>query len=269
MATIEQKHNLSDSHWYTRMGVPAYTIKKAKGGGERSTTLRDARKHNLLPSVTTIFNIMSKPGLDSWKLNKAIEAALSTQRDDGEPDDHYYKRIIERSRSEVSEAADLGTRIHDAIEASFPVYVKQIPEDLEQYVNPTMDLLHDLSIENPILEKVVVNHKEGYAGRADLMGKVTGSNKSWNVVVDFKTRKTKKGVKITPYDFQPMQLAAYAMAAFGTLDNCLASNLYISTTEPGRVENVAYSEKKLKEEYDAFLHMNAMWRYLKKYDPRS
>ena len=46
MATLEKQSNLSDSHWYTRDGQPAYTIKK-KDGSDRPATLRDARKHNL------------------------------------------------------------------------------------------------------------------------------------------------------------------------------------------------------------------------------
>jgi hypothetical protein len=262
MATLEKQGNLSDSHWYTRNGQPAYTIKK-KDGGDRPATLRDARKHNLLPSVTTIFNIMAKPQLDKWKLAKAVQAALTTTRDDGEPDDRYHQRILERSRSEVSEAAELGTRIHDAIEAAFGG--QEPPGDLKPYVQPTMKYLIELHLQNIRLEDVVVNQSEGYAGRVDLMADFNGIP----IVIDFKTRKTKKGERVAPYEFQSMQIAAYARAAFGSLNHVWGANLYISTTEPERVEVVSYKPHELRKEYEAFQHMCALWRYSKNYDPRS
>jgi len=263
MATIEKKNDLVSSHWYTRDGKPAYTIKKSKGDGERNTTLRDARKYNLLPSVTTLFGIMSKPGLDRWKLGKAIEATLETPRDDGEPDDRYHSRILERSFEETSEAAELGTRIHDAIDAYFDG-VKP-PEDLAQFVNPTIEYLKSLCLTNIRREEVVVNHAQGYAGRVDLMADFGNAK----IVIDFKTKKTKPGVKVVPFDYQATQISAYAMAAFGTLDKCWGANFYISTTEPGRIEKAVYDQSTLESEYEVLTNIASIWRHLKKYDPRS
>ena len=192
MATLEKKVDLDGSHWYSREGVPAYTIKKAKGDGERNTTLRDARKHRLLPSVTTIFGIMAKAGLDRWKIGKAIEATLSTPRDEGETDARYFDRIRSRSYEETDKAAKLGTRIHDAIDAAFDSV--EPAEDLKQYVEPTMEYLRTLNLQNIEREGTVVNLKEGYAGRVDLLARYGNSN----IIIDFKTKKTKEGVKITP-----------------------------------------------------------------------
>lgn len=263
MATLENKNDLSSSHWYTRTGQPAYEIKKAKGEGTRPATLRDARKHGLLPSVTTIFGIMAKPGLDRWKIGKAIEAALSTPRDDNEPDDRYHKRIRERSFEETSEAAKLGTRIHDAIDNAFDGIEPE--EELKQYVAPTLEYLKTLNLSDIRREEVVVNLFDGYAGRVDLLARYG----STNIVIDFKTKKTQEGVKITPFEFQATQIAAYGMAAFGTLDRCIGANIFISTTEPGRIETCVYKEEKLKSEYEAFIDMSSLWRFLKKFDPRS
>lgn len=263
MATIEKKNDLVSSHWYTRDGIPAYTIKKSKGDGERNTTLRDARKYNLLPSVTTLFGIMSKPGLDRWKLGKAIEATLQTSRDEGEPDDRYYARVLERSFEETTDAAELGTKIHDAIDAYFDGVSP--PEDLAQYVNPTIEYLNTLNLTDIRREDVVVNSVEGYAGRVDLMAKYGNAN----IIIDFKTKKTKKGVKVTPFDYQATQIAAYAMAAFGSLDKCYGANIYISTTEPGRIEKAVYDQKTLESEYEVLTNIASIWRHLKKYDPRS
>jgi len=61
-----------NGHWYTKDGTPAYTtIGKT---GERPTTLRDARKEGLLPSVTTINGQLSKAGLDTWKQQQVLLA---------------------------------------------------------------------------------------------------------------------------------------------------------------------------------------------------
>lgn len=262
MATLEKKQDLSDSHWYSRDGVPAYTMLK-KDGGERSTTLRDARKHGLLPSVTTIFAIMAKPGLDKWKLSKAVEAAMLVDRDQGEPQDRYIDRVIERSREEVTQAANLGTRIHDAIDAAFDGVEPE--QELKPYVEPTMAYLSALGLSDIQREDVVVNAAHGYAGRVDLLARFGNSN----IVIDFKTRKTTEGQKVTPYEFQAMQIAAYGMAAFGSLEFTHGANVYISTTEPGRIETSAYKPEMLQSEYEAFKSMCAIWRYLKNYDPRS
>ena len=56
-------------HWYTQEGEPCYTQVTASGknkGKDRNTTLRDARKQNLLPSVTTVQSIQSKPVIVQW-----------------------------------------------------------------------------------------------------------------------------------------------------------------------------------------------------------
>ena len=67
---------------------------------------------------------------------------------------------------------------------------------------------------------------------------------------------------------QGAQLAAYAASHFGTeaLPKCLLANIYISTTEPGRMEVCKHADA--PGEYDYFLHCAAVWRHLKSYDPR-
>ena len=49
-------------HWYLPDGAPAYEI-RGTNGKVRPVTLRDARKLNLLPSVTTIMQCAAKPQL--------------------------------------------------------------------------------------------------------------------------------------------------------------------------------------------------------------
>ena len=68
------------SHWYSADGQPMYEVPKAKGGGTRKTTIRDARKHGWYPSVTSILKIVDKPFLNAWIANQAIEACIEVSQ---------------------------------------------------------------------------------------------------------------------------------------------------------------------------------------------
>src|SRR5438132_5206118 len=82
--TTETKTLPSESeHWYFQDGQPCYTI-IGKNGKERATRLNDARKLDLVPSVTKILNEAAKPGLESWKAKQILEAALPLPKLDGE-----------------------------------------------------------------------------------------------------------------------------------------------------------------------------------------
>jgi len=88
------------------------------------------------------------------------------------------------------------------------------------------------------------------------------------VILDYKTRKTKEGEKVTTYDGQGMQLAAYAVAQWGEamLDKVTAANVFISTTEPGRMEVCKHED--LRGEWEAFKAACVLWRKAKGFDPR-
>ena len=115
-------------HWYDKDGNPKHWV-ESKNGTKRGTTLRDARKLNLVPSVTSVLDIMAKPGLDRWKINKTIEASMSLHRGDFEDDDSLSKRILYESKREVEEASKRGIRIHDLLESFFKT--GNIPNDKE------------------------------------------------------------------------------------------------------------------------------------------
>jgi hypothetical protein len=63
--------------------------------------------------------------------------------------------------------------------------------------------------------------------------------------VDYKTKKTTEGEPIVPYPEQKMQIAAYWHAAFPVwLDSPMGGcNIFISSTEPGRVEAHWYDKR--------------------------
>jgi hypothetical protein len=60
------------SHYYTEKAEPAHY--EAKDG--KPTTLREARKLDLVPSVTTIQGIVDKPALTYWLQKQAVKEAV-------------------------------------------------------------------------------------------------------------------------------------------------------------------------------------------------
>lgn len=256
------RSNAPASHWYRADGAAVHEM-PTQAGGKRPTTIRDARNLKLLPSVTNVLGVIAKPQLDVWKLNQVALAAVKHPKQQGESDEYWMRRIVEASKEPVIEAADLGSRIHEALELATDG--RPFDEALRVYVEPVIAWLKGTGITIIEREVVLVNPAEGYAGRCDALFRF---GKAGTGVIDFKTRKTERGKIVTPYDGQGAQLAAYAAAYFGveTLPKCLLANLYISTTEPGRMEVCKHADA--GGEYEYFLHCCAVWRKLKGYDPR-
>jgi RecB family exonuclease len=138
-------------------------------------------------------------------------------------------------------------------------------ETLRVYVNPVLEWKRETGIVLTERELTLVNKVEGFAGTADVFFRY-GQNGIG--ILDYKTRKTKPGEELQAYDGQAMQLAAYAATYWGeeALDRVLAANVYISTTEPGRMAVVKHAD--LRKHWEAFKISASLWRYLKDFDPR-
>lgn len=253
----------SGSHWYSTTGEPCHQVKKAKGDGDRNTTIADARKLGLLPSVTNILSVIAKPGLDKWKLRQVAAAAYTQPPQGEETVDYFTDRVIEAAFAQVVQAADLGSRIHDALEKLLEG--EGVEDEMLPYVQPAMDWKREKGLTFTEREVVLCNLDEGYAGRCDVIGH---GRKGRPVILDYKTRKSDPGKPMTPYDGQGMQLAAYAVAKWGeqALPSVTAANVFISTTEPGRMEVCKHSD--LLGEWEAFRAACVLWRKVKGYDPR-
>ena len=251
------------SHWYTSAGEPAHQQFKKSGDGMRPTTIRDARKYHLIPSVTQVLGIMDKPGLNSWKVTQAVMATLQWPRLPNESEDAWCKRVIAMSREQVVQAADLGTEIHDALEKA--TNGDPYKDELRVYVQPVLDWIQEKEITFVEREKIVVSKEHGYAGTADVFFRFGNEGRG---ILDYKTRKTIKGKPVQKYDGQGQQLAAYAATYWGerNLKEVLAANVIISTTEPGRIEVIKHEN--LEDDFHAFLCCCDLWRYQKGYDPR-
>jgi len=244
-------------HWYSTSGEPRYTLPKADGSGERSTTLRDARKLNLLPSVTTITKLLHSEGLLQWKVREAALAVLSSPRRDGEDLTAFMERVLfeDREQDETAKAArDLGTDIHTAIELALSN--KEWDLSLKPFVDAALSEVSKLG--SPIkTEKVVVG--KGYAGKVDLIVRAADG---CHVVVDFKTAKK---IPKDSYPEHKLQLAAYA----GCMDEWVTNtaNIYISTTNPGEVLTVDSGDWR-NTYYEGWLPLVKHWQWKNHFIPK-
>ena len=257
------KSKIPTAHWYRADGTPVHRLPTADGSGERPTTIRDAKRMNLYPSVTSILGVLAKPGLETWKLNQVALATLRTPKQPDESDDYWCRRVQNSAFEQVERAADMGTKIHRALEHAMDD--EPFDEEVRDYVDPVLRWRGSTAIEIIDREVRVVNFTHGFAGTADVLFRYgrTGIG-----ILDYKTRKTKPGEKVVAYDNQAMQLAAYAAAYWGeeNIDRAVAANVFISTTEPGRIEVVKHET--LPQDWEAFKLLTGLWRYVKNYDPR-
>jgi len=258
----------SGGHWYTREGKAMHTMPRAKGDGERNTTLRDAKKHGLFPSVTTLLGLFAKPGLERWKQDQLLRIAFDNPAKLDESYESYADRCLVQHEKPVEEAADFGTKVHDAIGAYFEG--QHIPDELLGYIQPALDWKQENQLTFTLREKLLVNLKHGFAGTVDIVGR---GSEGQQFILDWKTRKTKEGQKITAYDFQIHQIAAYAATQFGEEEvlghRVHGANCFISSTQMGRFEVIRYSPEALAKAWVDFTALCQLWRSLKNYDPRS
>ena len=260
-------------HWYTIDGAPAYEVCKKDGTGKRPTTLRDARVLGLLPSVTGVLGILDKPQLVMWKQKQAILAAREVAMAEGEDLDAWTDRVLAKAAEPVAEAADLGSRIHGAIETAC-AGGRWDQKALGPYVQPILNwILGKLAAGGKIVaqENIVVNRTDGYAGRLDIAIEMP-DRRVW--FIDWKSRKTRPSASdpeaFAPYPTQRLQLAAYA--AIWANEKGLGwqavhcANVITSSTEPGRWGVAEHKDP--EGAYGAFRAVLDIWRWNKAYDPR-
>jgi hypothetical protein len=265
-------------HWYTRDGKACHTQPTKKGAKNptRPTNIKDAKVYDLLPSVSAYTKMLAAPGLERYKMMKVAEACYANPPHPGEEVGTYVSSMLEKSKEDSTGAADLGTRIHASIEALLKgnEYENEMVEYSEGYscrlstmVEPAFAKIEELGLFVLNAELVLVNNEEGYAGTTDIKHR-SAKGKG---ILDWKSKRTKEGEAVVPNETHPMQIAAYYVAAFNDsqFDNPYCMNVYISTTEPGRVDVVKYDRETLVEAYKDFLCLTRLWRSQNNYDPRN
>jgi hypothetical protein len=226
-------------HFYAKDGSTAYRIIGANGK-ERNTTLRDAKKHGLVPSVTTILSQIAKPGLDTWKQTQVLLAALTLPRGDNETEQDWLQRVMADSKATGRDAANRGTQIHGVLESYFEgTYIPEWP----LYVHNVHDVLVDTFGTCAWDSEKSFAHDLGYGGKLDLSAD--------NVVVDFKTKETPLE-SVVPYHEHILQLSAYRMGLNMPQARCAIAFVNGITNE---VKLCEISEEELQKGWECFKHL--------------
>lgn len=226
-------------------------------------------KENLFPSVSTVLkDTLANSQLIEYAKKQVAEVAyLYPPVIDGfpVPKDEWISDVLLASEADKDEAADLGTAIHASIENYLAGNQWCIPEHV-----PYLDCVRQFMAENHVevlrAEHAFSDKDYGYGGTIDLACKVNGLC----CIVDWKSRRTKpEDKKLKPYESHPLQIAAYAQAYFGLLsgDEPIGCNVYLSTTEPGRMDVCWYSAEELRHEFTKFSHLLSYWQMAREYYP--
>lgn len=248
--------SMDSGHYYLRDGSPCYE-QPTKAGGTRGINLRWDRHLGLVPSVTTVLQVLAKPQLETWKVRQGILAALTLPRNEGECDDDYLARVLADSKEQAKAAAEEGTRIHDAIEKSF--IGGNVPAQYTKHVEATRSRIAELfpSVSDWRAEESFA-HPSGYGGKVDLHSPSTG------IVIDYKGKDGdfSDGKKLA-YD-QHYQLSAY-QHGLGLVPNVCA-NIFVSRMHPGCVAHHLWTPEELADGLGIFMDSLALWKRLKHYD---
>ena len=255
MTTIIAR-SAENTHWYRQDGGPQYTV-PAKDGSDRPTTLRDARKMDLVPSVTTIMKVAAKPGLEQWKLEQMLLAAMTLPMRPDEPEKAYIARIVADSKESGKQAAERGTRIHESIESWFDGKKQvQYPEIAMAFEKSIFEHFKSHPMQ-PWLTERSFSSNLGYGGKVDLYCEADESAPV-GIVIDAKTKDFGPDDKIDAYDENLLQLAAYRHGLH--LPHARCANVFCSRTHPGLVKVVEWTEEELVKGWEMFQCLLRFWK---------
>jgi hypothetical protein len=251
----KMKHAQEGGHWYTREGEPAYTTKSAKGD-DRPTTLRDARKLNLVPSVTTILGVAAKPGLEIWKQNQVLLAALTLPRQEGEAEADWVNRIIQDSKEQGRQAAEFGTAIHAEIQAHFEG--RSYAPEFKDYVEGAVAAISSQFNDWEWISEKSFAHELGYGGKCDLFIPADDKHGFAGFVADIKTKDFGPDDEVSAFDEHLLQLAAYRVGLGAQRARC--ANVFVSRNHPGLVQVIEWDQEDLDRGWQMFLRLLEFWQ---------
>lgn len=245
-------------HFYDVDGNSAHELIGANGK-LRSTTIRDARKLGLVPSVSTVKDVGIGYNIMAWMLNLLLESTIKLPYNNSLTEKDWKADVMKHYNINRQKAAERGTEIHDKLDQYF--IDGSICKKDERFLKPVIEKLNELF---PgvvwISEASFCSKTHGFGGRVDL------HSKTHNIVLDFKTKDKNDITKVQQYDDHKMQLAAYQVG-LELPSNTRRFNLFISTSEetPGECHLVECVEfDKYITMFYAYLNL---WKIKNNYDP--
>jgi hypothetical protein len=204
---------------------------------------------SLVPSVTTILNVAAKPGLERWKQEQLLLAALTLPRAPDEDEKSFIDRVVVDSKEQGKKAAERGTRIHEAIESFYNGIMFAEMAEYQVGVYTEIEKVYNVTRFEP--EKAFA-HELGFGGKVDL------HSKEANLVLDIKSKEFTDPKKVDAYDEHMMQLAAYRVGL--GLPTAVCANVFVSATQPGLVVIKEWSQEDLARGWEMFQSLLRFWQ---------
>jgi hypothetical protein len=266
MTTYKTTTSEASGHWYDRTGVQVATVLSAEGKAIKPT-LRQARKLDLVPGVTTIIKEAHKEQLVMYRERQVLLASLTLGRMASETDDDFIDRIMRDAKEAAFQAADKGSQIHARVEHG--LHSRESADEWVLAVREQLSSLYDVDSMAWRCERPCV-HPYGYGTKSDLSLDVTqtdlgsGDTRRIQWVVDMKTKDGNLDNVTQLYMEHAQQLAATAHAL--DMPDAHGAILYVSRTEPTAKLVVATPEE-MEHGWATFRALLNYWQLKNKYAP--
>jgi hypothetical protein len=253
----------SSAHFYLPEGIACHEVPTADGKSTRKATLRDARKLGLLPSVTSILKMWPNPGLERYKREQDIVAAITTPRLEGEGDAAFVDRIVLASAEHAKGAADIGSVFHNAMsERLLAGRWPNLPEYQEHFACWNEWIKENLVVTDQS-ESVLVSKIKDYAGTVDWVGQTF----HWgDAVLDFKSQSVKPTKGPSFWDTWIMQLAAYSRCLDGEYSMV---SVVLNRDKPESPYVKVWTKDDIEEGWVRFLACLELWWLVNNYHPQN
>lgn len=254
------------SRWYDPKTGQCVLDVIGKNGKPRKPNIKDAITNWWLPSVTTIMQVKSKPGLEKWKQQQVLMAALTSTRLEGETDEVFCNRIIDDSQEISKKAIETGKDFHAAAEMFIKDHIMYNTDPaINTFLSELHEILYGFAVRfGPISwvsEKPFVNLELEFAGTPDLVG-LTDNHL---IVIDYKTCDLDKWTE--PYPEHQMQIAAGCTSLnYGGKTN-IGFNIYVDRNS-GKLLVREWSYEEIDKGWDAFKACNILWKFDNKWEER-
>jgi len=258
----KKKAPSESGHFYYGDGSPCFVVPNlSQPGKDRNTTVADARKLGLYPSVTTIIGCLKSLDLNYWSEGVVIDTCydnpMSITQDKNEYEDMIRAIVTEFK----AKAPDEGTKVHKSLETN--LFKEHIPEDhphFKQIISVNAWLFEN-GIEDGESEVELVPDDCGFGGCVDFRGFYKDSKRK--CVIDFKTVNT-VDKKIIQRDSHKLQLAAYKLGLGKDYIDADLINLYVSRDNPGFVEAIRVPEEQHMKLTERFVLLKSYYEITNK-----
>lgn len=247
-------HASEAGHYYWPDGRPAYQVPGSKPDILVSPDIRHARKLGLLPSVTGIIKLAAAPGLERWKADQLMMAALTLPRLPNEPESTWIARVRIDAQEQAKNAAERGTAIHKAIQE------RDRDGEYGKHVIGVGTAINSLFGRFGLFTWTAERsfaHPLGFGGKVD--------DHTDGIILDYKTKEFSPDTKLETYDEHAQQLAAYRIGLGMPQARCAI--VYVSVTVPGLAQVIEIDEDKLKRGWACFTALLAYYKAKTGYDP--